>query len=37
MDFGTIKQKLSTNLYKDFDSFNEDVELVFSNCILYNG
>lgn len=37
MDFGTIKQKLNTGAYANVKEFISDVELVFSNCILYNG
>jgi len=37
MDFGTIKEKLSHHKYLNMQHFLQDVELVFSNCILYNG
>ena len=37
MDFGTIKKKLKDNQYDNMKKFLEDVELVFNNCILYNG
>lgn len=37
MDFGTIKQKLGTCAYAKCKDFIADVELVFSNCIAYNG
>jgi len=37
MDFGTIKEKLKQHQYYNMQHFLEDVELVFSNCILYNG
>ena len=37
MDFGTIKKKLATGAYAKCQEFVEDVELVFSNCITYNG
>jgi hypothetical protein len=37
MDFGTIKQKLNTSAYNKCQEFIADVELVFSNCITYNG
>jgi hypothetical protein len=37
MDFGTIKQKLNTNQYLKFQDFLYDVNLVFENCIQYNG
>jgi ankyrin repeat protein len=36
MDFGTIKERLATGCYKNRKEFIDDVELVFSNCILYN-
>lgn len=37
MDFGTIKKKLSLNIYKNVEEFLENMALVFSNCKLYNG
>ncbi|CAD8089289.1 unnamed protein product [Paramecium sonneborni] len=37
MDFGTVKQKLNTNQYKNCKEFYTDINLVFDNCILYNG
>jgi len=37
MDFGTIKEKLSQHKYLNMSHFLRDVELVFKNCILYNG
>lgn len=37
MDFGTIKKKLNSYLYTNCKEFLEDMELVFSNCIIYNG
>lgn len=36
MDFGTIKKKLNNNYYANTDEFLKDIELVFSNCKLYN-
>ena len=36
MDFLTIKKKLTAHGYPDLDAFVEDMELVFSNCLLYN-
>eukprot|EP00826_Nyctotherus_ovalis_P060548 TRINITY_DN850_c0_g2_i14.p1 TRINITY_DN850_c0_g2~~TRINITY_DN850_c0_g2_i14.p1 ORF type:complete len:274 (-),score=75.18 TRINITY_DN850_c0_g2_i14:141-962(-) len=36
MDLGTIKNKLATCQYNNCKEFVNDVELVFSNCILYN-
>ncbi|CAD8068392.1 unnamed protein product [Paramecium sonneborni] len=37
MDFGTVKQKLNTNQYKNCKEFYNDIILVFDNCVLYNG
>ena len=37
MDFGTIKKKLTANVYPRLEDFLEDLELVFKNCALYNG
>ena len=37
MDFGTIKRKLILNAYENELEFQEDMNLVFDNCILYNG
>lgn len=37
MDFGTIKQKLTNNVYGNCQEFLQDMDLVFSNCLLYNG
>lgn len=37
MDFGTIKKKLNSGYYVNFCEFDEDINLVFHNCILYNG
>lgn len=37
MDFGTIKENLQHHKYLSMQHFLQDVELVFSNCILYNG
>lgn len=37
MDFGTIKEKLKSHSYLSMKQFLEDIELVFDNCILYNG
>lgn len=36
IDFGTIKRKLCVNLYESPDQFVNDMEQVFSNCILFN-
>jgi bromodomain-containing factor 1 len=37
MDFGTIKAKLLSNIYNSSREFLDDIELVFYNCVLYNG
>ena len=36
MDFGTIKKKINNNFYSCTDELLKDIELVFSNCKLYN-
>lgn len=37
MDFSLIKEKLKSHQYLSMKNFLEDIELVFANCILYNG
>lgn len=37
MDFGTIKKKLTFNVYHNVQQFIADMKLVFDNCIKYNG
>jgi len=38
MDFGTVRNKLHNNQYKDgMQEFLEDINLTFENCIKYNG
>jgi len=37
MDFGTIKKKLTFNVYKNVQEFISDMKLVFDNCVKYNG
>jgi hypothetical protein len=37
MDFSTIKKKISNYQYTNCREFCEDMELVFYNCIIYNG
>lgn len=37
MDFGTIKKKIMYNGYNNETEFQGDMNLVFDNCILYNG
>eukprot|EP00959_Pyramimonas_sp_CCMP1952_P381300 7989663-Pyramimonas_sp.AAC.1 len=36
MDLGTVKKKLRTKMYKHPNEMKEDIELTFSNAILYN-
>eukprot|EP00698_Gefionella_okellyi_P007701 TRINITY_DN1881_c1_g1_i3.p1 TRINITY_DN1881_c1_g1~~TRINITY_DN1881_c1_g1_i3.p1 ORF type:complete len:827 (+),score=100.81 TRINITY_DN1881_c1_g1_i3:1079-3559(+) len=37
MDFSTIQKKLSSKTYASAGEFAQDVNLVFSNCLAYNG
>ena len=37
MDLGTVKQRLASNYYSKVQDFVSDVNLIFENCILYNG
>ena len=37
MDLTTIKSKLMNNQYKFVQEFIDDINLIFSNCIRYNG
>ena len=37
MDFTTIRTKLSYNAYESEADFHYDMNLVFDNCILFNG
>jgi hypothetical protein len=37
MDLGTIKKKLSHNVYISAQNFVDDMQLVWTNCIRYNG
>ena len=37
MDLGTIKKKLNHNVYENIDEFIRDMNLVFDNCVRYNG
>ena len=37
MDLGTIKKKLSHNVYANATEFVKDMRLVFANCYRYNG
>jgi len=36
MDLGTIKKRLETNYYYSFKECITDVNLMFTNCYLYN-
>ncbi|XP_062578349.1 BRCA2-interacting transcriptional repressor EMSY-like [Saccostrea cucullata] len=36
MDFGTIKKKLETHTYSDYEDFHSDMLLVRDNCRVYN-
>jgi len=36
MDFGTVTQNLNSGKYSTMEEFTRDVELVFSNCRLFN-
>ena len=37
MDFGTIRKKLNNNVYNNIEQFSRDMNLVFENCVTYNG
>ena len=37
MDLGTVKKKLTFNVYNNVNEFIYDMNLVFNNCIRYNG
>lgn len=37
MDFGTVKKKLTFNVYQNVQQYIYDMKLVFDNCIKYNG
>ncbi|KAK3825664.1 MAG: Bromodomain-containing protein [Benniella sp.] len=37
MDLGTVEQKLNNLEYETVDDFANDMNLIFSNCYLYNG
>lgn len=36
MDFGTMSAKLNEGKYRTMEQFKNDMELVFSNCRLFN-
>lgn len=37
MDLSTIQKKLENNEYEELKDLRSDLELIFDNCILYNG
>lgn len=37
MDLGTVERNLRNDSYQDFSSFRDDVELIWSNAITFNG
>lgn len=37
MDFGTVKKKLTFNVYQNVQEYINDMKLVFDNCVRYNG
>ena len=37
MDFGTVKHRLNINYYHRLQEFIDDMQLVFENCIKFNG
>lgn len=37
MDLGTVKNKLNSNVYTKPKDFVRDMDLIFHNCVLYNG
>lgn len=37
MDLGTVKKKLNHNVYENMECFSRDMNLVFDNCVRYNG
>ena len=37
MDLGTVKRKLNHNVYENIEEFSRDLNLVFDNCVKYNG
>jgi len=37
VDLGTIKMRLQSNQYSNMQEFVNDLQMVFDNCILYNG
>ena len=37
MDFSTVKKKLNNCSYTNLKEYCEDMDLIFNNCVLYNG
>lgn len=37
MDFTTMRTKLSQQVYKSLGEFRKDLDLIWSNCLLFNG
>lgn len=37
MDYSTIKAKLNLNCYATEEDFKDDMNLIFDNCLLFNG
>ena len=37
MDFSTVKKKLNNYSYTNLKEYCDDMDLIFNNCILYNG
>lgn len=36
MDLGTVKKKILTGIYKAFEEMDADIQLIISNCLIYN-
>ena len=36
MDLGTMRKKLKAGSYQTFDSFDQDAQLVYNNCMAFN-
>lgn len=37
MDFATMKQKLNSNAYHSVDDMSKDFDLIWTNCMIFNG
>jgi bromodomain-containing protein 7/9 len=37
MDFGTMREKIKKKSYNSLMDFDKDMQLIFKNCIKYNG